>query len=171
MATYTLINSTTLSTAQATVTFSSIPNTFTDLKLVVSARTTRANDVDLLNILLNNDSSALYSQIVMYANGSTLAGAQISGDSSVYYNWIDAATSTTSIFGSSEIYIPSYTSGEYKSFYSFSTQEQNSTTAYISNSSNLYRSTNAISQIRLKSHFDENFIAQSSFYLYGISNA
>lgn len=169
--TYVPISSTVLGTAQATITFTSIPSSYTDLKLVVSARTTRASAVDLLNMIFNNDSSALYSQTVLYGNGSASAVTEIGGDTSVYYQWIDGAISLANVFGSTEIYIPYYTANAFKPFFTVSAQENNDAGATMSTTSSLYRSATAISSIRLVSHFGENFIAGSSFYLYGIKNS
>lgn len=171
MATYTLISSTTLTGSQTTVTFSSIPSTFTDLVLKISARSDRANAVELLNITFNSNSSAIASTTVLYGNGASVANTRTSDETSTYYNWVDAASSASNIFGSTEIYIPSYTVSQSKPYSSISVQEDNSSTAYISANSNLFRSNSAISRIDITPYIGTNWISGSTFYLYGISNA
>ena len=67
MSTYTPIASQILSTSTATVTFSSIPQNYTDLVLVINGNT---NSDDEVRLRFNNDSGSNYSEIGIYGNGS-----------------------------------------------------------------------------------------------------
>ena len=66
--TYTPITSNTLTSATASVTFSSISGTYTDLVLVVSAQSASTN-VDLA-MRFNSDSGTNYSNTRLYGTGS-----------------------------------------------------------------------------------------------------
>jgi hypothetical protein len=84
---------------------------------------------------------------------------------------VDGATATANTFGSTEIYIPSYTVSQNKPLSIFSVQENNTSSAFIVCAANLWRNTAAVTSIYLVPNTASNFIATSSFYLYGISNA
>lgn len=71
-ATYRALANFTVTTNTATITFSSIPNTFRDLVLVIEGTvTTPANKI----IRFNSDSGSNYPWIYMSANGSTPSGS------------------------------------------------------------------------------------------------
>ena len=165
-----LITSTTLSSSAASVTFSSIPSTYTDLVLKCSGRLDASSGFIKLNF--NSDSGSNYSTISIKGNGSA-AGSEgeypnaTRAIPNVYPNW---NTLTSNTFDSMEIYIPSYTASQSKPFSSFAAQETNATTAYISASAMLYRSNTAISSIVLAPN-SANFVSGSTFTLYGLKNS
>ena len=171
--TYTLISSNVLTGSAASVTFSSIPSTYTDLVLKVSARSTRVANSNNLDLRINADSSALYSYTYIYGSGSSAASSRSSADTSVFVSTMNAANSTSNTFTSAEIYIPSYTVSQNKPFGSFGAFENNSATVNeIDANAHLYRSTSAITSLTLYSGLGSfNFDTGSSFYLYGIKNS
>ena len=65
--TYTLINQVTLATTSATVTFSSIPQSYVDLVLVVEGT---LSVFDGVGVTFNGDASAAYPTVVMFAGTS-----------------------------------------------------------------------------------------------------
>ena len=68
--TYEIISTTTISTSGAnSVTFSAIPQTYTDLNLVIAGAGTNAND---LNITFNGDTSASYQRVYFYGDGASV---------------------------------------------------------------------------------------------------
>ena len=128
MATYTLINSNTLAATATSVTFSSIPATYTDLMVVLSTRTTSTTGGagDLEGYLSINGSTSGYSYIVLYGSGSA-AG---SGMGATYPPYVDdIANATSNTFSSSRIHIPSYVASKNKPQDIFSTPENNSATS------------------------------------------
>ena len=66
-ATYEAIGATTLGSASSTITFSSIPNTYTDLKLILVAK---VQDTNANIVLTLNGSTTTYSQNNIYTAGS-----------------------------------------------------------------------------------------------------
>lgn len=169
--TYTLIASNTLTGTTASVTFSSIPSTYSDLVLRVSARTDRVSTLDYLTVQFNSDTATNYSRIFLYGSGSVAGSLVDSSKSNIDTVYIDGASATTSTFANAEIYIPSYNSTSNKPLSAFGAQENNATAAYVSATAGLYRGSSAISSIYLYSSNSASFVSGSSFFLYGISNS
>lgn len=169
--TYQLIASNTLTGTTASVTFSSIPSTYTDLVLRISARTDRVNPGDTVYIRFNSDSGTNYSTTRLTGTGSAVAAVRQSSSSGPISLFVTAASDTSNTFGNAEAYIPNYTLSATKSNSTFSVTENNGTTAYISANANLWNSTSAITSITLASVNSANFISGSSFFLYGISKS
>ena len=167
--TYTLINSNVLTSSAASVTFSAIPSTYTDLVLRASVRSDRANTQDDMRFTFN---SATTNFSYTYIRGT---GAATSSSSATDpYNWagnIPAATATSNTFGNGELYIPSYTTSQNKQSSAIMAMENNVTSpVYLTGVANLWSNSAAISTIYLYLGFG-SFVSGSSFYLYGISNA
>ena len=171
--TYTLISSNVLSSSAASVTFSAIPSTYTDLVILYSARTDLSSSGDAVNIKFNGSSVAEYSYTTIRGNGSTATSFRSSSDTrlTITNAGADGATATANTFGSVEIYIPSYTASQNKPSSVFAVQENNATGAFINPIANLWSNTSAITSIAFTSDNAANFVSGSSFYLYGIKNS
>jgi hypothetical protein len=173
--TYKLISSNILTTSTASITFSSIPDTYTDLVLRFTSRTTNASTFDSLALKFNSDTSAIYSETTLYGSGSTVGADRALGANSTQFALLgasDGATNTSDTFSSIEIYIPNYTSTTSKPQSAVWVKPDNSTTtaeSYVVAA--LYRNTSAIDSINLTSRNSENFVSGCSFYLYGIKNS
>lgn len=169
--TYTLIASNTLSSAAASVTFSAIPGTYTDLILKVSLRSTQAAvDWSVGNLRFNANSSAIYSQTLVEASGSAASSYTAGGDTSSFVVF-NGTNTTSNTFTSAEYYFPSYTASQNKPFSEFLAAENNSSTInYVRGIARLFRSTAAITSIDF-AIAGTNFAAGSSFFLYGIKNS
>lgn len=168
MATYTLISSNVLSSSAASVTFSAIPATYTDLVVRFSVRTNFPDPVDAMSLKFNSDSSALYSLTAVRGNGASATSYRFSGATSINTGQVDGDTATSNTFSSSELYIPSYTASQSKPASIFFAQESNQTTVYLGAHATLYRSNTAISSLAFTPNDGTNFLSGSSFYLYGI---
>lgn len=173
-ATYTLIASNTLGSDTASITFSSIPGTYTDLVLRFTARTNVGGNMERIELRLNGNSNTLYSYTQLEGNSSAGSSSNASDQTIVRTAVANGDNTTASTFASGEIYIPSYTASQNKPIGSFSVTENNATTAnaaYINATSNLFRSTTAISSVALTGGNSGNFLSGSSFFLYGIKNS
>jgi hypothetical protein len=172
--TYTLISSVTVGSGGSTsIAFSSIPSTYTDLHLVISARTDRSSVVDYLRIRFNSDTGSNYSYKGVISYSGIVDGA-ISGSSltSVQGLVLNGDTSTSNTFCNNSLYIPNYTSSNNKSLSYETVLENNSTTNYEFGSyAGLWGQTSAITSINLFTVNTNNFKQYSTAYLYGISNA
>lgn len=168
--TYNLITSSVLTVTTTSVTFSSIPQTYTDLLLKISARTPSAGTNALVLITPNGTSLPSYTRL--RGDGSSVAASRASGGAFMYAGLQNASGATANVFGSLEWYMSNYTSTSNKSFYSFAAQETNATLAYIESYAGLERQTNAITSMTInEGTFADGFVSGSSFYLYGIKNS
>ena len=172
--TYELIASQVLGSDAATVTFSGIPGTYTDVVLVVSARTTRASTVANSMFYFNGTASNL-SQRILWAYTSSPASTTSLTDSALSF-FTSGDTATASTFGNAEIYIPNYAGNANKSVSWTASYSANSASDY--NYSNLvgaglWSNTAAISSITFGNRAldSANYKSGSSFYLYGITKA
>jgi hypothetical protein len=153
----------------ADITFSSIPNTYTDLCVKLSIRTNRAAGNDALYISVNG-STNLNNRIIEAVGSGTPDSYPTSG-ASLKPAAVNAATSTSSTFGSAEFYFPSYAGSANKSFSVDSATENNSSSAIIVLSANIWNSTSAITSLSFTSGFGTGFLQYSTAYLYGVKNA
>ena len=164
-------------TSQSSIEFTNIPQTYTDLKVVLSARTDRADYQDDLAVQFNSDStSGNHSWVVMWGNNSTGQSGTNTSDAYGHGGWVNAASATSSTFGSIEIYFPNYTGNVYKTSSGFSNTENNSSTAnqsLIAMASNLYRSSAPITSLKFfsRSSTSYKFVQYTTATLYGIRNA
>ena len=173
-ATYSLLASSALTTTTATVTFSSIPGSYTDLVLKLTSRTNRASaSSDNLGIKFNS-ATTNYTDTNLFRNqgGSAVSNRQNNNDLTFQYLGVSpAALATASTFSSAEIYIPSYAAALIKQSSTSTTFENNdATVATVGAHANLYNSASAITSITVLSS-QGSFLAGSSFYLYGIKNS
>jgi hypothetical protein len=167
------IATTTLSTGTASVTFSSIPATFTHLQLRVIARTDRSNNFDAFIIKANNDGTiANYTYHYVYGDGSS-AGAGNENNTyagAVVYR-LPAASAAASIFGSTVTDILDYkNTNKYKTLRSIGGVDLNGS-GEIYFGSNLWLSTTAISSLVIVPRTGTNFVQYTQFALYGIKGA
>jgi hypothetical protein len=165
-ANYVLLEKITVGAAgAASVTFSSIPQTgYTDLVIKASVRGNYASHSDLITVALNG-STANSTRKSLYGTG-TAAGSESSTDLRIEYN--SGATATASAFGNGEMYIPNYTSANYKSTSSEGVSETNATTAFMAMTAGLWSNTAAVTSITM-TPAGTLFNQYSTFYLYGVA--
>jgi hypothetical protein len=165
--TYTLIASNTLTGTTASVTFSSIPGTYTDLVLRFATRDSSSAVFRAIDMSFNSSTSNFsYTRIV--GSGSTVTSSR-----STTNNGIPAAsvgdTATSNTFSNGELYLPNYTASQNKPFSVSVVTENNATEAYATAFAGLWSNTSAISSISFAA--SANFLSGSSFFLYGIKNS
>ena len=168
--TYELIASSTVgSGGVSSVTFSSIPSTYSDLKIVFSARTDSSLSYENVIIKPNGSTSNLEDKTLFTVNGSSVGSAGDPTQSIIG----QAATSieTANVFGNSEVYIPNYGLTQYKSMSADGVNENNSTAATSMMIAGIWRNTAAITSIVIAPSIGSTFNQYSTFYLYGIKNS
>jgi hypothetical protein len=168
--TYTLIEKITVGAAGASsVTFTSIPQTYTDLKVVASARSARSGQLrDELWIRFNGDTGNNYTTRALNGSGTAAGSTTNTSVSAIYRGDMPAATATANTFGNQEIYIPNYTSSNQKSVSVDDAMENNATESWLYMRAGLWTGTNAITSITLLPEVS-TFVQYSTFYLYGIA--
>lgn len=161
------IATTTLSTAQGTITFSNIPQTYKHLQIRGIAKSTGAGSQDL-QVGFNGLTSG-YAFHSAYSNGSTATSA--SGTSLAYmklgFNFV-VANSVANSFGAIIIDIADYTNtNKLKTFRSMMGVENNGSGTVAHFSGFHSSSSSAITSIEIRPEAD-NFAASTSFALYGV---
>jgi hypothetical protein len=174
MATYTLISSVTVGSGGASsIDFTSIPSTYTDLLVKVSGRSSRTGTTsgDSFSITFNGVGGTSYSDIAVRGSGSAAISYSDVSAASADLGRIPAAGQTASTFGNCEIYIPNYTTSNYKSISVDTVTENNATEAYQTLLAGLFSNTGAITSITIATSVLGAWTQYSTAYLYGISNA
>jgi len=170
--TMTLITSQTLASSSSSVTFSSIPQTFNNLIVKTSVRSD-ANDTSY-KWTFNGSSTGYYSRnLYTYVAAPSSYNVGSYSQSNASYLDIDAivvSVYTGNIFNNAEMYIPNYTSSNYKSFSCESLAENNAGQNPMWVVGGLWQNTAAITSITFTTN-GNNFVTNSTFYLYGISNS
>jgi hypothetical protein len=173
--TYKVISSTTVGSAgAATIEFSSIPDTYTDLVIRLSARTDEAGQGrSYVRLRFNNDASTVYSYTWVYGyDGNIANGVKGSAVSTGLVTIVPAPNSTASIFGNTEYYIPNYTGSAHKILSINGVSDNNSSsTFHIGESATLWANTSAITTITLHAvdvASGNKFVEHSTATLYGI---
>jgi hypothetical protein len=163
--TYQLIEAITVGSGGASsVTFSSILGTYTNLKVVCSVRGTAAYVNQSYQMTFNGTSTTGISARRLYGSGSATGSDTNTTPEGV------GANATANTFANDEFYIPNYTSGNYKSYNIDNVGENNATTAYAMLHAGLWSNTAAITSIVFTASTG-SFVANSTFYLYGIKNS
>jgi hypothetical protein len=163
-----LIESKTLGGTTANVEFTSIPQTFTDLVLMVSGRSTRATEIrDELHIRFSGDTGSNYSVRTLIGTGSSvISGTGFFSDRLSRMD-MTASGATSNTFGNMTIYIPNYTSSVAKSVSVDNVIENNATESYQSIIAGLWNNSGAITSIYLEPEVSD-FASGSIFSLYGV---
>jgi hypothetical protein len=163
--TFTKIASVTVgSGGAATIDFSNIPSTYTDLCLKLSLRTTYSGVFDTGFVSINNTNTGSYRGL--YGTGSAAGSESVASLRGLY---ITGATATSSTFSSHDVYLPNYTSANLKSVSADGVTENNATSAVALLSAMLNGSTSTINQLTISSGNAANFVQHSTATLYGIS--
>jgi hypothetical protein len=161
--TYEPIATTTLGSAQSTITFSSIPATYTDLIFQYQVQTTDTSGY--LWFRLNNDGSSLYSTTRLFGNSGSGSGQSNRGSNAIYLQ-IDAARSTDNL-GSFFVQHQIMNYANTTTNKTILTRESEMNYDYVAARVSLYRSTSAINRIDLIAN-TTTFAIGSTATLYGI---
>ena len=158
--TYEKIATTTLGSNASSVTFSSIPSTYTDLRISCAVTSTAGNNN---YVLFNSDGGANYSSTYMQGTGSA---AQSGRASSAAYGYVDYAGTTGQHTINVDIMNYSNTT-TYKTYLSRGGDTGTVTIAYVG----MWRNTAAISTILIGNGAASGLLTGSTFTLYGIKAA
>jgi hypothetical protein len=160
--TQTLANSTT-----NLVTWSAIPATYTDLVLVVNARSTYAATIDNFSLYFNDGSVGPNSRNLK-GDGASATSATFTNNAST--GFVPGSTVTANTFGNTIITIPNYAGSTNKPYSIDSVGENNGSTAYAMIQAALWPSTAAVNIVAIACT-NGNFAAGSTLSLYGLTHA
>ena len=160
--TYTPIATQTATGSPSSITFSSIPNTYTHLQI----RAEYITGYNYCYVQFNGDTGTNYSAHNIYATGTGTPGAGGSASQSQFTIGISNTTSYPSVAVADILDYSSTTKN--KTVRSLSGQDQNGSGIVLLNSG-LWLSTAAINQITISAQSGNgNLAANSSFALYGV---
>jgi hypothetical protein len=164
-----LIETRTLGTAQASIEFTSIPQTFTDLVITISARSNRPSAVDdAVSVKLNGTTTNFTNKILQGTGSEVGAGATFFGQG-FFLATCTGASATANTFGNSTVYIPNYTAAINKSISTDTTTENNNTFSTITLIAGLWSNTAPVISILFDNFSVTNFVAGTTISLYGIT--
>jgi hypothetical protein len=163
-ATYEPIATTTLGSAAATITFSTIPATYTDLRV---AFVFSGNAAVNPRFRFNSDTASNYSQTAMMGDGSSAQSTRGTSQTLIYTTIYNGLASGVPGFCTIDIF--SYAGSTFKTCLLTGSTDSNGS-GQVERDVALWRSTSAITQIDLISG-SSNFNIGTTATLYGIKNA
>jgi hypothetical protein len=143
--------------ADGTISFTSIPATYTDLRLVLTCTTVTGGGSAFK---YNNDSSSLYSQTWLIGDGSSATSVRATVQPELGLSTANISATVPAFF---TIDIFNYAGSTFKTSLTTASQDLNGS-GQLERQVGLYRSTTAISSIA----FTTSFKAGSTATLYGI---
>ena len=161
----------------SSVSFTSIPATYTHLQVRLIAKSTETlyNQSDAINFYFNSDTTYTnYRSHWLRGNGSSASAGQIQvAGYNIYTGTIASGhSSQTSMFGAQIIDILDYANtNKYKTVRTLDGDELNSAEGLVGLYSGLWMSTSAITGLTLNVTNGSNFAQYSQFALYGIKGA
>jgi len=158
------IATTTLSSASANITFSSIPATYTDLRLIVTG--TESTTISK-RIQFNSDTGTNYSYTRINGNGTTAASQRGTSEGTGIRYASDQYGDSASIPMFTAFDIFSYAGSTYKTILAATSSDQNGG-GYVQRTVGLWRSTSAITTVSLVFASGATWDAGSTATLYGI---
>jgi hypothetical protein len=161
--TYEPIQTYTLGSAAASIDFTTIASSWTDLRLVFTGRGASGS---IIKLQFNGDTAGNYSRTRVYGNGTSAASSRSTSITSIY--WGNGIT-TAGVLGFYTADIFSYGSSTYKTALLTMSEDENGS-GLTESEVGLWRSTSAITTIKIAATTG-TFDAGSTATLYGIKNA
>ena len=165
-ATYEPISSTTLGSAAATITMSSIPSTYTDLRIVLNGITLTSAGT-YVSFRINGDTGTNYSYTKIYGTGASALSSRGTSTATLYLNDADASGANPYLI---EVDIFSYAGSTNKTLLASSSLDRNGG-GLTDRTVGLWRNTAAINSITFVSIAGNNFQSGTTATLYGIKAA
>jgi hypothetical protein len=170
--TFELIASSTVgSGGAASIDFTSIPSTYTDLCLKMSLRNSYAGTYVSGKLTVNANGSSIYTSKILAGGGSSVASGSYGPATKLEWGPAGANTLTANTFSNVEMYFPNYTSSNNKSISIDAVMETNdATNNALQLWAGLAATSSAISSIEVNFNAG-SWMQYSTAYLYGVKNA
>ena len=176
MAAFTVIDHTELTGATASWSKTSIPSSYDHLLIVASIRSSKSSNSDKVGLQMGNgslDTGTNYSETTLQASTATPTSRRATAFDHIEFIYVSADSTTADTFGTVKIWIPHYTSSNYKQAICTSTAENASTTDaawVLTVTAGLWQSTSAVDAVGIKETGDD-LMQYSTFTLYGVTGA
>jgi hypothetical protein len=164
-ATYEPIATTTLGANTTTISFTSIPSTYTDLRVIYTF-IRGANAGSEVFLRFNTDTATNYSDISLYGDGTSAASYRNTSATKILVN--DSQGSATPSLGTIDVF--SYAGSTNKTVLSTLSSDRNGS-GWAQRGVGLWRSTAAITSVQLTCGQTNGWGVGSTATLYGIKNA
>jgi hypothetical protein len=165
--TYEPIATTTLGSAAASITFSSIAASYTDLRVIIPFFKETATSQTSVRVQFNSDTASNYGFMYISGDGSSVTTGNNNSDNYIYANFLTDATSTYPCLTTIDLF--SYAGSTFKSVLCTGSADKNGSGS-LERTAGMWRSTSAITSIALFSQIG-NFAAGTTATLYGILKA
>jgi hypothetical protein len=153
----------------SSISFSSIPQSGTDLVILLSERNTTSGTV-LGYLTFNSNFGAVYADRRMLGSGSSVTTSSVSGAGAITYQSINESGTTANTFSNISFYVPNYTASANKNISIDGVSENNATAAEQIIQASRFASTTAITSLLL-SLSAGNFAEHTTASLYTITKA
>jgi len=150
--------------SSATISFTSIPGTYTDLVMVFDGAASSGGTGGLDFIINGVTSGTLYSYTRLQGNGSAASSARVSSQNSGGFGYISSSNRSMSILN-----IMNYSNATTNKTAIARSLTHDASDGRVGAYVTLYRSTSAVTQLDITA--TQNFTTASTFTLYGIKAA
>ena len=155
----------------ANIDLTNIPQTYTDLAIICSIRDNVVGVTPAQFALrFNNDTSTNYGRVFIRSTGAAVNTGFGTTDTAFVWRIVQPNGATANTFGSTNVYVPQYTSNNYKSMSMDNNTENNASEAHLELSSGLWRNTSAVTSIQLLGASSQTILQHTTVTLYGIKN-
>ena len=153
-----------------TINFNNIPQTYTDLKILVSQRNSSGGAYEPLAFRFGSG-DAVYSSTAVFGDGSAAQSARV-GAANGYLSYngglaVTGGTATANTFGIYEVYIPNYTGTQFKQF-TIDAVTENVGAAHCDLGAGLFLSNSPITFLQVGGYTAQP-VTGTSISIYGIS--
>jgi hypothetical protein len=166
-ATYEPIATSTLGAAAASIDFSSLSASYTDLRIVWTARTSAS---DFPTIRLNSDTGTNYGYVILYGNGTAAGSSQANNTATPYLGADISLPTATNTFCVITIDLLSYAGNNYKTMLVSYSNDKNGS-GEVNRTVSVWKSTSTVNAISLRTTSGNNLTAGCTATLYGIKAA
>lgn len=168
---YESIATTTLSSPNSTITFSSIPSTYKHLQIRVLAKSSNPSNYSSFTFTANGDTGSNYAWHYVFSDGSSAAAGAASSQNFIREINFTGGTTLTNIFFGAIIDVLDYNStSKNKTFRMLGGSDGNGSGNIHLQSGLWMNSSNAITSLSFTPSDGYNFIANTQFALYGIKD-
>ena len=157
----------------STLSFTSIPQTYTDLLFIFSTRTAQNGTNSDTRVTLNGTNTGINCKGI----DQRTAGPYSWSYSNAWYgiSASNGSTSTANTFSNCQVYLPNYTNTTANKSGSFDfvreSNDANGGSAYDGFRAGIYTSNSAITSVGVENDGNNNYLQYTTAYLYGIKNS